>query len=320
MTNLYLHVGMPKTGTSYIQALINLNHQLIMDSLGLISLKNRTPHQLASLLIDNTNLINRSDIKGLRTENSIDSISDTISKLLQKEHHAFICSSEYFILPTKKTVVEFFSKFFSKITVIYSIRRQDMLIASGFNQDVKALDRTSNLTWNKDDNFLNYYQNYLEWKALGCDVSIISYDSVTSQEFGLEHAFSSILFNDDSLYKLNLVKPTKDQSNLSLKKQAVLLKLSMNRHKINNERLLVDFISQSYETDSIFKLPDAYARAMMTFYEPFNEKLFSECHCEGYYERFFEANEQANYANSFVWDPLSGVEELLSYLVNTSLA
>ncbi|WNZ57239.1 hypothetical protein QT397_07820 [Microbulbifer sp. MKSA007] len=315
MAKLYLHVGMPKTGTSYIQSLFNLNVNFFHLNHNLGVLSNRFPHQLACSFINDEHLNVRADIKNLKEEIDLERVKEDVHNLA-KRNSAVFCSSEYFILPEKDLIYNFFKEFFSEIEVIYTVRRQDRLLASGFNQDVKALNRTADLVWSKKDKTLNYYDNCKEWTELGCEVSLIPYDLVISEDQGLDRAISKILFGDDRINSSNLDLPSKKASNSSLSKQALFLKLAMNRLGLQNSELLRLFSQKIEESDSVFELPPVFAKTIMSAYELPNTKLAEEFGDENLAASltFTEFCEKDSLGDEVRWNPLSGVEDLISFL------
>ena len=66
MTKLILHVGMPKTGSSYIQGVLNKNHKVIEENGNIRILGGVKPHLLACYLIDDSRLVTRTDINELK--------------------------------------------------------------------------------------------------------------------------------------------------------------------------------------------------------------------------------------------------------------
>ena len=80
------------------------------------------------------------------------------------------------------------------------------MLASGFNQDVKMLNRIENLKWSYDsDKTFLYYQNIKEWEALGFRVCVIDYDYVKGTKNGLLKS----IFGFVERFDLNLIEKFK---------------------------------------------------------------------------------------------------------------
>ncbi|MCQ3828323.1 hypothetical protein HXX02_02580 [Microbulbifer elongatus] len=311
MNKLYLHVGMPKTGTSYLQAFFNLNAESIRDKHEVFVLRNRVPHNIACAHIFEKKLVDRVDISKLSLEVSAAELNSQVEEAANFK--SCICSSEYFSLSRKSSVVDFFSKHFDEIEVVYTVRRQDKLLASGYNQDVKALGRTSNLTWNVDDPLMNYYSNVSEWKSLGCKVSIFNYDVLKSASNGLEKTFLSLLDISSSVDEFIL--PGKDGANSSLRRNEVLLKLALNRAGVEDCKVLNEFIEVN-SGDVEFQLPRIYEKAILGYYAESNKK-FVESFCKGEgYEDFYTIDPLSNSSRGFEWDPLREAGAVMAYLIS----
>ncbi|WP_444892865.1 hypothetical protein ACJJIW_02180 [Microbulbifer sp. JMSA004] len=314
MTKLYLHAGMPKTGTSYIQSCFNVNREYISKAGGVLILANRLPHNLACNFIDSDRLISRKDIYGLKREVDI----DDLAKLLDKSNgfsKTFI-SSEYFHIANKEKLVDFLKRFYDEIEIVYTVRRQDELLASGYNQDVKALSRTTNLNWKNTDKVLDYYETCNAWLELGCSIKIIPYDQIRYKDKGLESEFLQLL--DIAPNCLSELKPISngEGANYSLSAEGVKLKLALNRKNMDDFKLISDF-SRSELAKSDFLLPKIFSDSVKLAYFESNRKFISKF-CEGeeiFGEEYMCLSQDAKVVDSFDWDPTEGVKNLLDYLI-----
>ncbi|WP_413664518.1 hypothetical protein ACG1BZ_04240 [Microbulbifer sp. CNSA002] len=310
MAKLYLHVGMPKTGTSYIQAYMNLNVKRLKADQDVDVISGLDPHIIACEHIGDARLRKREDINGLLQEKKLSEISKKLTKF--STGSVAICSSEYFTLSDKKSVLSYFSSYFDEVEVIYTVRRQDKLLASGFNQDVKALGRTSNLVWSKKDSLLDYYANCQEWIDLGAKVSIINFDQVRSSNQKIEEQFFEVCGISGNLSGYAI--PDSKGANYSLKKREVLLKLALNRRGVSAPELLEEFISFNNQ-DVEFVLPKYYARVLMGYYSESNRK-FADKFCIGTdMSEFIVSEPLVNGINGFEWNPLSESECLVDFFI-----
>ena len=212
---------------------------------------------------------------------------------------------------------EYFKSIFESIEVVISVRRQDKLIASGFNQDVKALGRTSNLTWDKTSSqHMDYWEYCEKWSAESIDVKVIDYDHVKKEKEGLLISFLTILHIDYKAIKNKLVSPDNNSSNYSLSHSEVLLKLAMNRNGIKQETGLLEEFSKDLKKRAEFKWPVAYERVIAANYKESNQKFITKyLQNNTNSELSFHDVSQVNTPNSFSWNPLNGVEGVLEFIL-----
>ena len=316
MGKLFLHVGMPKTGTSFVQGFVNVNHKLIGKFVEFDFISGQTPHELACHLITDQALFERKDIKELRT-------GDFESKKAQLNHikngglNCF-CSSEYFVLSDKSKVIEFFSTYFDEIEIIYVVRRQDKLLASGFNQEVKALNRTSNLAWSYNNaKTIRYFQNCKAWERLGCKVSVIDYDAVKKANNGLNKAIFSLFLDAEALFAETLREPNRNASNFSLSANGVLIKLCLNRLNLENDELMQEFnLFESIKDE--FTLPPPHAALMASCYYDDNQTLIAEYMGSESDLSFqgIDLDRNIDFEEArFSWDPLAKNRTLVEFLL-----
>jgi hypothetical protein len=315
MAKLILHVGMPKTGSSYIQGMLNKNYQVIEAASNINLLGGIQPHLLACHLITDDRLIERSDINDLRNKYTEEIESTLIHK--SKSTNVLV-SSEYFILCDKKVILEYFSKFFDSIEIIIAVRRQDKLIASGFNQDVKALGRSSNLVWEQSNSqHMDYWEYCEQWCDFGIPVRVIDYDHVKKDDNGLLKSFFSICNINYSNVADLLVSPGNSSSNYSLTHQEVLLKLAMNRAGINGELDLLEAFHKKMKVKQEFKLPIAYENVIASHYKDSNQRFVAKYLDNNLHSELNFHNIESNQKHSsFSWNPLNGIDEVFEFMLN----
>lgn len=313
MSKLILHVGMPKTGSSYIQGILNKNKGLIEESLGIRALTGISPHVVACHLISDINLLTRPDILSLREKYNLE-LENTINEYAKKSELVVI-SSEYFYLCEPEVVKKFFADYFKNFEIVLVVRRQDKLLSSGYNQDVKALGRTSNLTWDVENGKKLDYWNYCEsWSP--CTVRCIDYDTVKKQKNGLISAFFALFIKDYNAIANQLVNPNDNSKNLSLSHKEVLLKLAMNRNGLGEKNEILDEFSNFLSDKQPFEMPSAYENVIASHYRPSNLKLIAKyLNNDLNSELAFNELKHKGSHNKFAWNPLSGYEEILEYLL-----
>lgn len=131
-----LHIGLPKTGSSFIQEWLRINSNLVP------SLPVDKSSRLATECCDAATFYDRSDFQSINNV-SIASVVEEIAAIKAQKTDRIVISSEYFYLAKAENIAEIFCKFELRVEkVICFLRRQDDLLASGYAQDVKALSRT----------------------------------------------------------------------------------------------------------------------------------------------------------------------------------
>lgn len=313
MSKLFLHVGMPKTGTSYIQGLLNKNKILLEESSGIGVIEGSAPHELACHLIADERLKEREDIKGLRS-GSYSEINRKVSEYADK-FISVVISSEYFILCDKKKLFDYFYGFFDEIEIIITVRRQDKLLASGYNQDVKALSRTSDLSWSfSQAPAFNYFESCEEWSELGLNVAAIDYDEVRKKNDGLLNAFLSVLAINHPELISNLVSPTNAAANYSYSQEELYIKLAMNRIGYKGDEILEAFRKSGFNKNE-FVLPVAYENIIASCYSESNRKFINKYLPNSVNSELDFSDYGVSTQKEFVWDPIAKISSILIFFI-----
>lgn len=161
---------MPKTGTSLIQAvLMRLRDQLASQHAWLPP-KNIAAHRIAVETFPADSAISsRADVVHIRGMMTIDEALDQ-ARPPAEGWSATILSSEYFSECRPERLEELLREAGfapTSTTVLAALRRQDRILVSGFNQDVKAMARTTPLRWSPDAGHrLDWYELLAPWAAV----------------------------------------------------------------------------------------------------------------------------------------------------------
>lgn len=318
MAKLILHVGMPKTGSSYIQGVINKNFRLLESHNNIRFLTGRAPHVIACHLISDPNVQSRSDIHDLK-ESYSDKLREDLINMTNNTDVVFI-SSEYFVLCDNADIINYFSEIFDNMEILITVRRQDKLIASGYNQDIKALGRVSNLTWSYESSKLMDYWEYCEsWDELDVPLKAIDYDLVKKDRNGLILSFMDVLEIDYKKISNQIVSPNNSSSNYSLTHREVLLKLACNRANLDDSQaqIIIKEFKGFWEDKEEFRIPKLYEKVIASSYKA-NNKKFIEKYLSG--NEFSELNFHDCKGNTdidrFSWNPLVDFEEILRFMIN----
>lgn len=148
--SLCIHIGMPKTGTSLMQAVLSAMRETLGTQGVWAPPSFLGSHRLAiAATPENRAIHDRADFVEIKAAMSLESALDQPRTAVAR-FDTVMLSSEYFseCSPRQlKTLLHSQGIQAAEISIIAALRRQDRILASGFNQDVKALHRTRPLTW-----------------------------------------------------------------------------------------------------------------------------------------------------------------------------
>jgi hypothetical protein len=134
--NVTLHIGIPKTGSSFLQEWLTINAGSVR------SLPVEYSTRLAVECCDTADFADRSDF-GVINRTTLSSVVAGLDALANGASDPVVLSSEYFYLARPAAIRDIFASLGLRVVkVLCFLRRQDDLLASGYAQDVKALDRT----------------------------------------------------------------------------------------------------------------------------------------------------------------------------------
>jgi hypothetical protein len=134
--DVILHIGLPKTGSSFLQRWLDLNNDFVA------YLPNEYGgNRLAIECCDMREFAGRSDFIANIERTSLQEIRAQLAAFEVRYAPRLIISSEYFFLARPAAIRTKFAEFgLNVVKIICLLRRQDRIIASGFAQDVKALN------------------------------------------------------------------------------------------------------------------------------------------------------------------------------------
>jgi hypothetical protein len=161
MTKVYLHIGLPKTGTATIQNWLTANARTLRKA-GVFTFDDATfGHRLAIEAMSDETRDNRSDLNAVVNGTPLNEVTNQLANLARdKTLQAAIVSSEYFSLADPKTVKQLlFDVSLEDVSIILVLRRQDRFIEANYGQDI-AKARGSNALEDP------VYQPHCDWLAL----------------------------------------------------------------------------------------------------------------------------------------------------------
>ena len=150
VANLCLHIGMPKTGTSLIQAVLASMRETLGQQGAWVAASSLGAHRLAVAATPEDDPIQRrADFVGIKAAIPLADALEQLRAAAEK-FGTVVLSSEYFSECNPRLLKELLLSsdiHADHVSIVVALRRQDRILVSGFNQDVKALNRIKPLAW-----------------------------------------------------------------------------------------------------------------------------------------------------------------------------
>jgi len=142
--NIILHIGLPKTGSSSFQAWVD-SHSDALKAIGIGALSAVAAHRIATEYLNDPRRTADRDIADIAHMMDLAEAKASLCDMVTaSDLHTVLISSEYFYIADPIRIGRFFSRAGLRVTKLLAVlRRQDRLIASGYNQDVKSLGEAS---------------------------------------------------------------------------------------------------------------------------------------------------------------------------------
>jgi hypothetical protein len=184
MTVLTLHIGLPKTGTTYIQGWLQARREALANIGVWVPARHIYPHRLACAFIADAKRAARADVVHIRETPYALALDDLARGLRDGRFAQCIVSSEYFFEAEPRDVAALRAAAADvdvEVRIVAFLRRQDRIIESGYNQEVKAMGITARIA-------VASYQKKLDWLALfeswasvfgEANVTLVNFDTVS---------------------------------------------------------------------------------------------------------------------------------------------
>jgi hypothetical protein len=165
----FLHIGLPKTGTSSLQEWLRVNSATLAEA-GFTVVPLLSAHRLAVATLGEV-LSCRPDIVWIRAQVTL------AQALADAAHDGAIISSEYFSLAEPRAVRDLLQEAGIGIskTIAY-LRRQDIFCAAGYAQDVKAMGAFDVVTSASYTDALDWTLLRKNWQDVSEVVTLLNYD------------------------------------------------------------------------------------------------------------------------------------------------
>lgn len=140
MTNVLLHAGLPKTGTTTIQNWL-VENALHLRAEGIFTQsRSELTHRMAVEGVTSQERRAQADFPAIMAWRLEEARAELAEAARDPTISRIVLSSEYFSIGEPLLVKQLLEELgLDQVTVIFVLRRQDRLIESGFNQDVKLM-------------------------------------------------------------------------------------------------------------------------------------------------------------------------------------
>ena len=318
MKRIFLHIGLPKTGSTYIQRWLMANRAGLAKIGVWMPTRPIYAHRLAVEYIANAGRAARSDVCYIKETPFAAALKDLQTAEARPGLNTAILSSEYFF-ECKPRDVEPLKLLAGNhpVTVVVFLRRQDRLVESAYNQEVKAMGTSSLLSRPKYAERMNWLSLYERWaEVFGEDnIKVVNYDLV-AQSKKLLAAFCEAV-DIPATFLAETKADHDDGLNESLPANVLEFKRLANVYgEFGLNQFLARAIKAGLPTQP-FRLRPDIARAHMAFYAESNKKLARRLHLRDSDEMFpmSDLNDVSPGADFSGHLPMETVVHLMSFLI-----
>jgi hypothetical protein len=185
MKTLYLHIGLPKTGTSYIQKWIELN-RLLLRTAGLWTPESPDyPHRIAVEYLKDEERAARPDVVSIKRLPFDIAVQDFSQFWQNSIFKSAILSTEYFYECAPVDLINLRALAGDvDVVIVMFLRRQDRLLEAGYNQEVKLMGEVTPLIAPEYTDRHNWLKLYDEWASVfgPGKVRVVNYDEVAKSD------------------------------------------------------------------------------------------------------------------------------------------
>ena len=278
MRELILHIGLPKTATSYLQRWMTVNAKPLIRGGIWVPQRQIFGHRLAVETISKVEVAAREDVAGIKRTSLEDSLTALQLAMRKTDARKFLVSSEYFYEANPEDVKQKLTADLGmQVRIILLLRRQDRLIESGYNQSVKAMGETGPIGVPRYLVNLDWFEFVSRWiRVFGKDnIEILNYDRLAPTGHVLAGFLGAI---DPELTSTGRYEEFSDVKSLNESLPADLVEFKRIANSMG-EFGLHDFLYRLMATGykgPPFRMKEERARQIIALYEPSNERLARE--------------------------------------------
>ena len=274
---MVLHIGLPKTATSYIQRWMMLNAKALRAKSIWVPPRQIWGHRLAVEAITNPKVSVRDDVRSIMATSFDESLRQLLEAAPQPRYRSLLISSEYFYEADPQVV-------FDRIVtpsglparIVLMLRRQDRLIESGYNQSVKAMGMTDPVMVPRYLPNLDWFVLISSWaKVFGADrIEVLNYDNAAQAGTVLGDFLAKV---DPTLTAAELADfADVPVSNESLPADMLEFKRLANSHgEFGLQEFLYRMLESGYKGPA-FRMTAERARETIELYRASNERVARE--------------------------------------------
>lgn len=278
MAELVLHIGLPKTATTYLQHWLCHNRKQLAEHGVWAPSRTIIPHRLAVEAITNDSVRTRDDVTAIRKTDYATALAEVAEGLSDHRIETAAVSSEYFYEAEPRLVRSQLSDRLGVATrIIVVLRRQDRLIESGYNQSVKAMGTRDKFHVPGYLHTLDWYRLVGMWgETFGADrINVLNYENSRRRGTVLADFLACI---DKRLAAVNLdaFSPPPRARNESLPADLLEFKRIANAlGEFGLQHWLYRLIDEGHSGPE-FRLPEEAARKVIALYQESNDRLARE--------------------------------------------
>ena len=274
MRSLYLHIGLPKTGSTYLQQWLTLNRAALAAAKVWVPPRPLLAHRIAAEFITDERRAARQDVKHIKTV-SFEEARDQLGPAVADPRFASgILSSEYFCECPPREVTALREVTGDAIVyVVLFLRRQDRLFESGYNQEIKAMGATYVIGPPRYSPKADWLVLYESWAAAFGEqnLRIVNYDVIAERRELLPAFLKAVDLSADLVTTTHT--DIADGQNQSLPANLLEFKRLANAlGDLELEQWLYRVIDAGMPGPA-FRLPPEIARQHLALYAESNRKL-----------------------------------------------
>lgn len=295
--NLYVHVGAHKTGTTYIQRILNDNSELLLKK-GIEYPAygkefDKTAHHIIAWFLSDSKNYNVS--AGRFSADNLEIFRDNIVNSL-KLRDVILSSEEFSRIAAYssdfKKIKEFFSNF-EKIKIILFLRNQFKTACPLWQEEIRSKRDMSFETFCnnffRDGGYADYYNQIKNWESLvgKKNISIFIYDNIIDEKKDVAHEFFKNIGRDKIFPQLK-IKDKRANESMDKNTLSLLFRLNLIEKEFKNTKTPYGFYDKfrnfmnnrkNREIEAIMeRLPkdSFYFKNYFSFVKEVNGKIFTE--------------------------------------------
>lgn len=278
MPEIVLHIGVPKTATTFLQGWLSRNRPLLARHGVWAPPRTMDAHRLAVEAIAAPAVRDRGDVVGIKAYSHAQAVAQVSDAIADSAIETLALSSEYFFEADPKLVkTEIADRFGVPARIVVVLRRQDRLMESAYNQSVKAMGLRQRLTAPKDFKRLDWWQLISRWAdVFGLDrIGVVNFDRSKNNKTTLQDFLACV---SPALSQLDLSEAEQMAGTGNESLPADLLEFKRLANQFGDFRLqdlLVKMIAEGYQGPA-FRMPADLARQVIEAYRESNERVARE--------------------------------------------